>query len=145
MSKGLKIFLVILALAVIGNIVGNNSRPVTLTPSTSSAATEPPAEENTIKLTTGQTNALRSAEGYLRSMAFSRSGLIQQLEFEGYSEEDATFAADYCGADWSEQAAKKAKDYLSMMAFSRDGLIHQLEFEGFTPEEAAYGASQNGY
>ena len=77
--------------------------------------------------------------------AFSRSGLIKQLEFEGYETEDATFAADNCGADWNEQAVLKAKDYLEMTAFSRDGLIKQLEFEGFTHEEAVYGAEQNGY
>ena len=78
-------------------------------------------------------------------MPFSYSGLIKQLEFEGYSTEDATYAADNCDADWNEQAAKKAKQYLETMAFSRDGLIEQLEFEGYTAEQAAYGAEQNGY
>lgn len=71
--------------------------------------------------------------------------MIDQLEFEGYSTEDATYAADHCGADWNEQAAKSAKNYLNFTSFSRKGLIEQLEFEGFTHEQAVYGVEQNGY
>lgn len=100
-------------------------------------------EPNT--MTTGQKNALKSAESYLSFMAFSYSGLVKQLEYEKYSHEDATFAADHCGADWNEQAAKSATSYLSFSAFSRDGLIKQLEYEGFTHEQAVYGAAANGY
>lgn len=95
--------------------------------------------------TKGQMNALREAESYLRVMAFSRSGLIEQLEYEGYSTEEATYAVDQCGADWMEQAVKKAESYLNTMAFSKSGLIEQLEYEGFTHEEAVYGVEQNGY
>ena len=93
----------------------------------------------------GQKNALRAAQSYLDLSAFSYTGLIEQLEFEGYDTADATFAADNCGADWNEQAARSAKSYLELTAFSRDGLIEQLEFEGFTHEQAVYGVEQNGY
>ena len=93
----------------------------------------------------GKAQALASAQSYLSFTAFSYKGLIDQLQFEGYSLEDATFAADSCGADWNEQAAKAAKNYLDFMAFSRSGLIDQLEFEGFTHEQAVYGVEQNGY
>ena len=86
--------------------------------------------------TTGEANALRAAASYLRFTAFSYEGLIDQLEFEGYSTQEATYAADNCGADWNEQAAKSASNYLSFMAFSLEGLIDQLELEGFTPEQA---------
>lgn len=75
-------------------------------------------------------------------MAFSYSGLIEQLEYEGYSTEEATYAVDNCGADWKEQAAKKAEEYLNSMSFSKSGLIEQLEYEGFTHEQAVYGADQ---
>ena len=34
--------------------------------------------------TMGERNALKSARQYLNSMAFSYSGLIEQLEYEGY-------------------------------------------------------------
>lgn len=96
-------------------------------------------------MTMGQKNALGSAESYLSVTAFSRSGLIGQLEYEGYSTEDATFAADNCGADWNEQAAKSAQSYLEMSSFSRQGLIDQLLFEGFTQEQAEYGVTAAGY
>lgn len=95
--------------------------------------------------TIGEKNALSSAKSYLSLMAFSYSGLIKQLEFEGYSNEEATYAADNCGADWNEQAKKCAQSYLDLMSFSRSGLINQLEFEGFTREQAEYGVSAVGY
>lgn len=95
--------------------------------------------------TTGQSNALASALLYLETMPFSYTGLIEQLEYEGYSLEDATYAADNCGADWNEQAMKSAKNYLDIMPFSKDQLIEQLEYEGYTHEQAVYGVEQNGY
>ncbi|NLB20080.1 MAG: hypothetical protein GX829_04440, partial [Clostridium sp.] len=76
--------------------------------------------------------------------AFSRSGLIGQLEYEGFSTEDATYAVDSIGVDWREQAVKSAKNYLDFSAFSRSGLISQLEFEGFSTEDATYAVDQVG-
>ena len=95
--------------------------------------------------TTGQRNALNTAKKYLDLMSFSYAGLIKQLEYEQYSHEDATYAADNCGADWNEQASLHAKSYLDLSSFSRDSLIEQLEFDGFTHEQAVYGVEQNGY
>lgn len=95
--------------------------------------------------TMGEKNALQSAKDYLNVIAFSYDGLIDQLEYEGYSYSEAKYAVDHCGADWNEQAAKSAKSYLDVMSFSRDELISQLEYEGFTHEQAVYGASRNGY
>lgn len=92
-----------------------------------------------------QQNALNKAKKYLKVTAFSHSGLVEQLEFEGYSNESAVFAADNCGADWNEQAAEKAKKYMELSSFSRQGLIEQLVFEGFTNKQAEFGASAVGY
>lgn len=105
-------------------------------------STAPPS---TPQLTNEQLNALSTARDYLHTMAFSYTGLIEQLKFEGYSEEDATYAADNCNADWNEQAAKKAQEYIDTMSFSRSSLIEQLQFEGFTTEQAEYGVSSVGY
>ena len=77
--------------------------------------------------------------------AFSYSGLVEQLEFEGFSNSEAKFGADNCGANWKEQAAKKAKQYMDYSSFSKKGLIDQLEYEGFTSEQAEYGAKAVGY
>lgn len=92
-----------------------------------------------------QKNALSTAKSYLDFTAFSYSGLIEQLEFEGYSNEAATYAVDNCGADWNEQAAKMAQSYMDYMSFSRSGLIEQLIYEGFSNEQAEYGVSSIGY
>lgn len=94
--------------------------------------------------TVSQRNAVRAAKQYLNVSAFSRDGLIDQLEYSDYSTEDATFAVDNITVDWNEQAAKAAEQYLNVSAFSRGGLIDQLVYSGFTPAQAAYGASSVG-
>ena len=103
---------------------------------------EPKAEEP--KTTVSQDNALRTAKDYLSFTAFSHDGLVEQLEFEGFSNEDAVWAADNCGADWMEQAEKTAANYLDLMGFSRSELIDQLVFEGYTQEQAEHGADSVG-
>lgn len=102
------------------------------------------AENEGPTMTRGQENAHRTADDYISFSAFSKTGLIEQLEFEGYSKEDATFAVNNLRVNWKEQAAKSAEDYLSMSGFSRSGLIEQLEFEGYTRAQAEYGVTQAG-
>lgn len=95
-------------------------------------------------MTTSQANAVRKAESYLDYAAFSRTGLIKQLQYEGFSAADATYAVDHIIVDWTEQADKKAASYISYSAFSRSGLIKQLQYEGFTADQAAHGAKSVG-
>jgi hypothetical protein len=76
--------------------------------------------------------------------AFSRSGLIDQLKFEGFNQDDATYAVDALNVDWNEQAAQSAASYLDYTSFSRSGLIDQLVFEGFTQSQAEYGVNTTG-
>lgn len=38
--------------------------------------------------------AVKSAKQYLEVMAFSRSGLIDQLEYEGYTHDQAVYGVD---------------------------------------------------
>jgi hypothetical protein len=102
-------------------------------------------QETPAKITMGQKNALSKAGTYLSISGFSYSGLIEQLKFEQFSDEEATYAADNCGADWNEEAAKKANTYLSISSFSRDSLIDQLKFDGFTQEQAEYAVNAAGY
>lgn len=105
---------------------------------------ESKVEEQDNNLSTSQKNALRSAKEYLDAMSFSYQGLVEQLEYEQYSHNDAVYAADNCGADWNEQAKKSAKSYLSTSAFSESGLIEQLEYENFTHDQAVYGVDNCG-
>jgi len=109
------------------------------------APTPVPIQQPTGQATTGQKNALNKAKLYIDIMAFSYTGLIEQLEHDKFSHDEAVYAADNCGADWFEQATIKGKAYLEIMAFSRDGLIDQLIHDGFTREQSEYGAKENGF
>lgn len=97
------------------------------------------------KLTLSQQNAVGQAKSYLAYSGFSRTGLIDQLAYEGYSAEDATFGADNAGADWNAECAEKAQSYLNYSTFSRQGLYDQLEYEGFLPTEIEFGLAAVGY
>lgn len=110
-----------------------------------SASDSQSVDDSNSDVTLGEQNAYKKALSYLDYTAFSYSGLIDQLEYEGFSAEEATYGADNCGADWNEQAAKKAQSYLEYTSFSRDGLIEQLEYEGFTKEQAEYGVAAVGF
>lgn len=113
----------------------------TVAPPVQAVAPAPAAPE----LTLSQQNAVRSASQYPDYTAFSRSGLIGQLEYEGYATADAEFAVDHLAPDWNQQAALSAQSYLDYTSFSRQGLIDQLIYEGFTPEQAEFGTAAVGY
>jgi len=74
------------------------NEPATNEPAT---AKEPPANQtagNSAPVeTTSQKNAAKMAKDYLSFMAFSRSGLIDQLVYEGFSREQAAYGADGAG------------------------------------------------
>lgn len=103
------------------------------------------AEAPKPQLSIAQKNAVAKGESYLSFMGFSRSGLIGQLEYEGFSTEDATFAADYIAPDWNAECAEKAKSYMEFQSFSRDGLYDQLAYEGFADSEIQAGLAAVGY
>lgn len=109
------------------------------------AAEEEARKQAEASATMEQKNALEKGKQYLRTLPFSYTGLFDQLKYEGYSDEAATYAVDNCGADWNNQAAKKAQQYLDTMSFSRSGLLNQLLYEGFTAEQAEYGVTSVGY
>lgn len=96
------------------------------------------------KETLAQKNAVRKAQDYLVVLAFSKSGLIRQLEYDGFSKEDSQYAVSTIDVNWKEQAYRKGQAYLDIMAFSRDKLIKQLEHDGFTKEEAIYALDKIG-
>lgn len=90
-------------------------------------------------------SALDTAKSYLNSLYFSREGLIEQLEYEGFSTSEATAAVDALIVDWNAQAAGCAKNYLRTFPdWNRSEMIDQLEYEGFSYSQAAYGADAVG-
>jgi hypothetical protein len=144
LSIGVKIVIIIAGFYFIGSLLENpDSRNNSLYNLEKRTQDYEPTYDQ--KGTLGQRNATSKAESYLRTMAFSKSGLIEQLKYDGFSEEDSRYAVNICNADWNDQAIKKAKSYLKSMAFSRDGLIEQLEYDGFTNSQARIGAKGAGY
>ena len=95
-------------------------------------------------VTMGQKNALAAAQSYIKHSSFSYSDLIEQLEYSGYTHEEAVYGADNCGADWMQEALDNAKSYIQHSDFSYSDLIEQLEYSGYTHEEAVYGADNCG-
>lgn len=120
------------------------------TESTKSDATTTTAKETTTTATTmknqedtltiGQRNAVNSAVSYIDTLDFSHDGLVEQLEFSGFSHDEAVYGADHCGADWKSEALGAAKSYIDTLSYSYKGLIEQLEYSKFTKEQAKYGA-----
>ena len=95
--------------------------------------------------TLAQENAIRSAQSYVDFTGFSRKGLIEQLEFEEFTTEEAEFAVDHIDVDWKEEAAEDAESYLELTSFSRSQLRDQLAFEGYTKKQIAYALKKVGY
>ena len=150
----LALILGIVAAATGGSTTSSSSSTVVEAP----AVEAPPAQEPDVEIpvdeapaefeesdeTVGEANARERAQSYLDYSAFSRKGLIEQLEFEGFTTAEATYGTDAVGADWEAQAALKAQSYLDYSSFSRSGLIEQLEFEGFSRAQATYGVNAVG-
>jgi hypothetical protein len=95
-------------------------------------------------MTASQEQAVGTAGDYLEGQSFSRKGLIEQLQYEGFSAKDATYGVDHVKVNWNTQAVGVAKGYLDGQHFSRSGLIEQLEYEGFTHAQAVYGVTKAG-
>lgn len=91
-----------------------------------------------------QRRAIARAESYTNLMAFSRARLIQQLEFEGFTHNDAQWAVDQLTIDWNEQALKKANSYHSLMSLPPENIRRLLTFEDFSEEQIDYAMTNIG-
>jgi hypothetical protein len=89
-----------------------------------------------------QSQAVAMAYGYLQTMPFSKGGLADQLEYEGFSPAVANKAVNIIRVNWRTQAVRHAKQYLRTMPFSCSGLIDQLVYEQYSYANASYGAHQ---
>ncbi len=139
------LIIIVAASSVSKDVTTNPPTPIATAPSPASpeqpVAPAPPEQP---KETVSQANARESAESYLNTSSFSHSGLIKQLKYEGFSQQDATYGVNALNADWNEQAAKSAESYLNTSSFSRSSLITQLKYEGFSQAQAAHGANSVG-
>lgn len=148
-------YLVMLAVVIVLAVAGcgpTSKAPPTYAPTAPASVIAAPAAAPAAAPTTAapppgtvsQVNAVEKANSYLEFSAFSKTGLIRQLKYEGFSAADAEYAAGHVTVNWLDQAAKKAQSYMESGAFSRSGLIRQLKYEGFTAEEAVHGADSVG-
>lgn len=113
MRKGLKIAVistislvgVVVALAVYGATLDSPAvtaeAPPSATVAAAPATTKPAAPAHTTpaapKLTVAQRNAVAKAKEYLSIESFSRSGLIKQLEYDGFTASQAQHGASAAG------------------------------------------------
>ena len=114
------------------------------TPQPAPTPTPQPTSSASPAESVNQSNARKAAERYLKSFAYSRNGLIKQLQYEGFSNADAQYGVDAQKVNWNQQAVKSAQTYLKSSSFSYKSLLAQLIYEGFTPEEAAFGVDSTG-
>lgn len=129
---------------VVASAVANGSQDSGEGAQGGGAADAPGTTSASVTETPTQANAFMSAKLHMSEMPFSRSGIVAVLESEGYSHDDAVYAADKLGVDWNTKAAEMAAQYVDTMEFTRDDLIDQLEYEGFTREQAEAGATAVG-
>src|SRR5690606_15094392 len=101
------------------------------------SAPEAPADD----LTSAQRNAVQKAESYLEYSGFSESGLVTQLEFEGFDTADAQFAVTHLSPDWMAQAVKKAESYMQYSAVSETGLVGHEDYDVSITEQAGHVAA----
>lgn len=97
------------------------------------------AEEAEAKANRENEKALKSANNYIKIMAFSEQGLRGQLEFEGFDSDQIDYAIDNVEVDWNEEAVQSATSYSDTLNMSSTAIYDQLIFEGFTAEQAQYG------
>jgi hypothetical protein len=90
--------------------------------------------------------AQQAAQQYLQTEAFSKQGLIDQLDSSAgseYSQSAATQAVDSLSTNWNQEAVKVAQQYLQTEPFSCTALVQQLASSAgsqFTEAQAQYGA-----
>jgi hypothetical protein len=149
------LLLMIINIGAVGGGAGSDNAEPTASKNTSQdaqsekpTAQEKPAAKQKPEMTSGQKNALKSAQSYLDMSGFSKAGLIQQLSSsagDGFSKADATFAANHVGADWNKEAVESAQRYLDLQSFSKAALIQLLSSSAgdqYTPAQAGYAVSK---
>ena len=97
--------------------------------------------------------AIRQAKSYLETMSYDRDELIDQLEYDKFTQEEALYGSAVAIGDSVElpamsetmTAEEAVKNYLQYFPMSRQGLIDQLStIDGYSVEEATAGVDASG-
>nr|DAJ03148.1 MAG TPA: Host cell surface-exposed lipoprotein [Caudoviricetes sp.] len=94
-----------------------------------------------------QKEAYDSARSYYSWDGLSEKGFYEQLEAEGYSEEEIQYALNRLKPDYNKMAVRCAKGYYdSRYAMSAQGIYDELvdDWNGFTSEQAEYAVNHLG-
>ena len=89
----------------------------------------------------GGEKALKAVDKVMKKGWNSYAALIWALEREGFTHEEAVYAADNCGADWKAEALKDARKAYDL---SKKEVLEFLELGDFTDEEIAYAMANCG-
>lgn len=84
-----------------------------------------------------QTDAAQRATDYLTYFTMSRQGIIDQMIFDGYDEQESAAAVDKLDVNWDEVAVRKAALYRTAFPMTEKRLTYQLRYDGFTEEQTA--------
>lgn len=136
-----------LGLTTIVSITGCSNNKPTNTQTTKSTSTPKVKVETDETATDKQKDAYDSARDYYAYNHLSEKGFQEQLEFEGYSEEEIQYALKRLNPDYNKMAVRCAKAYYdSKYAMSAQGIYDSLvdEWEGFTPDQAQYAIDHLG-
>ena len=120
---------------------GDNNNITYETPDSDSGSQ---SESQTAAATENQQKALDKANEYVDTLPLSHDGLIKQLEYDGYTTDVATYAADNCSANWNKEAKEMAEQYMDSTTYTYKDMVQQLETEGFTKDQAKFGAKAVG-
>ena len=101
----------------VDNAESTTSPCVETTASPYADITASPYEEKTSK--TELENAIESAEAYSNIFAYSKKELIEQLKYDGFSEDIAECAVKSINANWKENCVRSAYSYLDLFSSSK--------------------------
>ncbi len=90
---------------------------------------------------TGELNALSKAKSYVSSLGISKVKLKDFLLDYGFTESEATYGVDNCGADWNQEALQQARSYMSSLSIPKSDLKKYLLNDNFTDSEAQYAVN----
>lgn len=137
-----------LGFATLTTVTGcSNNEPTTTTQSTvSKEKTNKPKVkvEKDESATQKQKEAYDSARSYYSWDGLSEKGFYEQLEAEGYTDEEIQYALNRLKPDYNKMAVRCAKGYYdSRYAMSAQGIYDELvdDWNGFTPEQAEYAVN----
>lgn len=142
-----------LGLAAISSITGCTTKEHITTQTTTSKEKTSTSKQPKVEVETDESatdkekDAYDSARSYYAYDHLSEKGFHEQLEAEGYSDEEIQYALKRLNPDYNKMAVRCAKAYYdSKYAMSAQGLYDSLvdEWEGFTPEQAQYAIDHLG-